>query len=174
MDDTITLIVAIGIGVIIILGLPLIATADRTDDVSQLAVQTEVTKFVDTVRTTGKLTMDDYDKMYQAIASTGNSFDVELVASILDENIGIKPAQAEMTKIGENLYYVEYTTQILDELNDKNKKAFKEGDMFAVTVKNTNKTISQLLKGFFYRLSGDDTYQIAAQKSGIVTVNGSK
>ena len=46
--------------------------------------------------------------------------------------------------------------------------------MVSVTVKNTNQTISQLLKNFFYQLSGNDTYQITAQHAGIVNVNGSK
>ena len=50
----------------------------------------------------------------------------------------------------------------------------KEGDRIAVTAKNTNKTISQILKNFFYQLAGNDTYQIAAQHAGIVTVNGTK
>lgn len=47
----------------------------------------------------------------------------------------------------------------------------KEGDIVSVTVKNTNKTISQLLRNFFYRVSGNDTYQISAQHGGIVMVN---
>ena len=46
--------------------------------------------------------------------------------------------------------------------------------MVSVTVRNTNQTISQILKNFFYQISGNDTYQITAQNAGIVTVNGSK
>ena len=49
----------------------------------------------------------------------------------------------------------------------------KEGDMVAVTVKNTNTTIAESLRNFFYQLTGNDSYQIAAKHSGIVTVNGS-
>ena len=48
----------------------------------------------------------------------------------------------------------------------------KEGDIISVTVKNTNRTISQILKDFFYRVTGNNTYNIAAQHSGIVNVNG--
>ncbi len=46
--------------------------------------------------------------------------------------------------------------------------------MVSVIAKNTNQTISQILKNFFYQLAGNDTYQIAAQHAGIVTVNGTK
>ena len=175
MDDTLGIIIAIGLVAILMFVFPLMATAERTDDISQLAVQTETTKFVDKVRTTGQLTLEDYDKFYSTIVDeTSDSFDIEMTPQILDENSGVKTTQAEITKIGENFYYTEYTTQVLEELNENNKKVFKEGDIFAVTVRNTNKTIAQLLKNFFYRISGDDTYQIAAQHSGIVTVNGSR
>ena len=57
------------------------------------------------------------------------------------------------------------------ELNANNEIKLKEGDIVSVTVKNTNKTISQLLRNFFYRVSGNDTYQISAQHGGIVMVN---
>ena len=175
MDDTLGIIIAIGLVAILMFVFPLMATAERTDDISQLAVQTETTKFVDKVRTTGQLTLEDYDKFYSTIVDeTSDSFDIEMTPQILDENPGVKTTQAEITKIGENFYYTEYTTQVLEELNENNKKVFKDGDIFAVTVRNTNKTIAQLLKNFFYRISGDDTYQIAAQHSGIVTVNGSR
>ena len=48
----------------------------------------------------------------------------------------------------------------------------KEGDIVSVSVKNTNKTISQILKNFFYQVSGNDTYNIAATAGGVVNVNG--
>ena len=49
----------------------------------------------------------------------------------------------------------------------------KEGDMFSTSVKNTNTTLSQQLKNFFYTVAGNDTYAIAAQHAGYVTANGS-
>ena len=50
----------------------------------------------------------------------------------------------------------------------------KEGDMITVTVKNTNQTIAQTLRNFFYQIAGNDTYQIAAQHGGVVVVNGNQ
>ena len=49
----------------------------------------------------------------------------------------------------------------------------KEGDIISASVKNTNKTLSQTIRGVFYSLSGSDVYSIMAQHSGIVTANGS-
>jgi hypothetical protein len=148
------------------------AMSERTDDVAQLAVQTATTEFVDNIRTTGQLTLDNYDKFLQTIASTGNSFDIDMEIDVLDENPGVKTTQAEMTKIGENLEYKKYTSQIEEELNSNGRIRLKEGDLVSVTVKNTNLTISQILKNFLYQLTGNDTYQITASHSGIVSVNG--
>lgn len=174
MGDSLITIVAIFLAAILMFVFPLMSMSERTDDVSELAVQTATTEFVDKVRTTGKLTLDDYDKFISTIVSTGNSFDVEIEVQQLDENPGVKTTQADMTKIGENLYYNLYTSQVEDKLNTNGKIILKEGDRVGVTVKNTNKTISQSLKNFFYQLAGNDTYQIFAQHAGIVTVNGSK
>lgn len=174
MGDSLITIIAIFLASILMFVFPLMAMSERTDDVSQLAVQTATTEFVDNVRTTGKLSLDDYDKFLQTIVSTGNSFDVDIEVQILDENPGVKTTEAEMTKIGENAFYKLYTSQVEDKLNNNGKITLKEGDIVSVTVKNTNQTISQILKNFFYQLSGNNTYQITAQHAGIVNVNGSK
>ena len=174
MGDSFMTIIAIFLAAILMFIFPLMAMADRSDDVSTLAVQTATTDFVDKVRTTGKLTIDDYDKYYSTISSTGNSFEVEIELQHLDENPGVKTTQVEMTKIGENLYYNEYTSQVEEKLKANRKITLKEGDRIAVTARNTNQTISQLLKNFFYQIAGNDTYNIVAQHGGIVTVNGTK
>lgn len=174
MGDSFITIIAIFLAAILMFVFPLMAMSERTDDISELAVQTATTDFVDNIRTTGKLTTDDYDKYLETISSTGNSFDVDIELQILDENPGVKTTQAEMTKIGENLYYKLYTSQVEEKLDTNKRINLKEGDMVSVTVRNTNQTISQTLKNFFYQLSGNDTYQITAQNAGIVTVNGSK
>lgn len=172
MGDSLITIVAIFLAAILMFVFPLMAMSERTDDVSELAVQTATTEFVDKVRTTGKLTLDDYNKYVETLTSTGNSFDVSIEVQMLDENPGVKTTQAEMTKIGENIYYSFYTSQVEEMLNSNARIILKEGDRVAVTVKNTNETISQTLKNFFYQLAGNDTYQIAAQHAGIVTVTG--
>ena len=174
MGDSFTTIIAIFLAAILMFIFPLMSMAERTDDVSQLSVQTTTTEFVDKVRTTGKLTLNDYEKYLSTIAATGNSFDVNIEIQQLDENPGVKTTQVEMTKIGENLYYNIYTSQIEEKLGTSGKISLKEGDRIAVTVKNTNQTIAQSLKNFVYQIVGNDTYQIAAQHSGIVSVNGTK
>ena len=174
MGDTLITVIAIALAAVLMFVFPLMTMSDRTDDVSQLTVETATTEFVDDIRTTGKLTMDKYSQFVENISATGNSYEVEMQLQVLDENPGKKTTQAEATKIGENVYYTMYTSQILDELDNSasGTKALKEGDIFSVSVKNTNTTLSQQLKNFFYSVTGNDTYTIAAEHAGIVTANG--
>lgn len=173
MGDSLITVVAIFLAAILMFIFPLMSLAERTDDISSLAVQTATTEFVDNVRMTGKMTLEDYDAYLSELASTGNSFDIEILIQELDENPGKKTTQAEVTKIGENLYYNTYTTQVLDQLDRTGRITLKEGDIVTVTARNTNQTISQMLRNFFYMISGNDSYQIAGQHTGVVAVNGS-
>ena len=162
MGESFITVIAICLGAVIMFVFPMMTIADRTDDISELSIQTTTTEFVNNIRTTGALTYDNYKKFVETISSTGNVYDVEMEIQILDENTS-KVSQAEMTKIGENTYYSLYTSQILDKLNSNNGKiTLKEGDIVSVYVKNTNLTISQNLKNFFYRIAGNNTYTIAA------------
>lgn len=172
MGDSLITIVAIFLAAVLMFVFPLMSMAERTDDVSQLAVQTATTDFVDKVRTTGRLTLEDYEKYASTLGATGNAYEIDIELQLLDENPGVKTTQAQMTKIGENLYYSFYTSQVEEMLNDNARITLKEGDRIAVTAKNTNQTISQILKNFFYQIAGNDTYLITAQHSGIVTATG--
>ena len=177
MGDTVITVVAIVLAALLMFIFPLMSVSERTDDISQLAVQTATTDFVDKVRTEGKLTADSYQDFIDTITSTGNTYNVAMELQILDENPSVKTTQAEKTKIWENVYYTLYTSQIDDLLygpGNSGSITLKEGDRFSVTVNNTNTTIAQTLRNIFYRLVGNNTYQIAAQQAGIVTVNGSK
>ena len=173
MGDTTVTVIAIFLVAILMFVFPLMALSDTSDDVSQLTVQTATSEFVDNIKKTGKITETNYDKFVQEISATGNSYDVELKAQILDENIGKKSDKVAQDKIGENQSYDMYTTQIFDAM-DANNGVFtlKEGDTISVSVKNTNTTISQQLKNFLYKVTGNNSYQISAEASGMVTTNG--
>ncbi len=170
MNDTMMSVIAIFLAGILMFVFPLMSTADRTDDIAQQAVQTATSDFVDNIRSTGKITQDKYDSFVTTIAETGNSYDIEIEAQILDETSRKKTTVASQSKVGENTYYSEYTSQIEDKLAKTGEYDLKEGDLISVSVKNTNKTISQMLKNFFYSVTGNNTYNIAAQSTGIVNV----
>ena len=173
MGDSLITIVAIVVGTTLMFVFPLMTLSKDVDNTAQLAVQTATTEFVDNIRTTGKITLDEYQRFLDQISSTGNSFEDEILIQQLDENPGAKTTQADSTKIGENLYYNMYDSQVKDKLTKDKKITLKEGDIVTVKVRNTNKTIAQELMGAAFTLSGNDSPEITAQGAGVVAVNGS-
>lgn len=176
MSDTLITIIAILLAAILMFVFPLMSVAERGDDMSSLTVQTATTEFVDNSRAIGKITIANYQKLVSTIEATGNTYDIEMEVKVLDENVGKKSAWTSGTVIGENIYYSVYTSQITDVITDPNGTGtynMSEGDILSVSVKNTNRTMAQTIRNVFYSISGSDTYQIAAQHSGIVTATGS-
>ena len=54
MGDSLITIIAIFLAAILMFVFPLMSLSERTDDISELAVQTATNEFVDNIRTTGK------------------------------------------------------------------------------------------------------------------------
>lgn len=148
MGDSLGTIVAIAIAAILMFVFPVMTMADRTDDVSQLTVQTETTEFVDEIRTTGKITPQRYEQFVEAINSTGNLYDIEIEIKVLDDNPGKKSVQVQRDKLGENYYYEVFNSQVMEKIDANDPYLLKEGDIVAVKVKNTSQTLSQQFKKF--------------------------
>ena len=171
MGDSLTTIIAIFLAAVLMFIFPLAAIADINDYTSQMYVQTTLDNFVNKVAAKGTLTKDDYDQLESTLAATNNSYDIELEIDVKDVNPGKK---TENQKIGDTTYYSVYTTQIVDSLNNStsNKYLLREGDYIKVSVKNINTTISQMIKNVLYGITGNESYVIAAQASGVVVTTG--
>lgn len=168
MSDTLITVVAIVLAAGLIFVVPLMTMADRLDTTSQSQVEAIVADFVDEIRTTGKITQEKYGKFQENLGALGYTFDVGMEVKVLDENPGKKTSQTAKDKIGENVYYSEYTSQIEKELEDKKFKKLKTGDIVLVTVKNTDLTLAQQMKQFMYKIVGNDTANVVASKAGMV------
>ena len=90
-------------------------TGDRLQPVN-------VSEFVDKIRTTGKITQANYNEFVETISATGNIYNVEMELQIKDENLGKKVSQAQASKIGENVYYSIFTSQI-EEIMDRQRRS---------------------------------------------------
>ena len=179
MGDTLMTVIAIFLAVILLFLFPMLSVSERADDISQLAVETAVSNFVDNSRAIGKITIENYEQLVNALNATGNSYDIELEVKKLDENVGKKTAWTDGQVIGENVYYSVYTSQILDTLlgdtangREPTDYLMKEGDILACTAKNNNTTFSQTLRSVFYSISSNNAYQVGAERSGMVTATG--
>lgn len=166
MSDTLITVIAIFVAAIVMFVFPVMYIAKSNEQISQSNVQALTNDFVNTARTTAKITKDDYSAFVQKINATGNKFDVEIEVQVLDEN----PKKVNSTAIGENLYYSVYTNDIINKLNELNSQGYqlKEGDVIRVTVKNTNKTMYQMFMTAFMG-TNNDTAAVESTATGVVT-----
>lgn len=181
MEDTTISIIAILIAAVLMFIVPLILIADRADDIAQLTAETITAEFVDNVIKSGKITNDDYSDFRSMLATTGNSYDIDIELKILDPNTSIKYTRVTGA-IGKNTYYSIFTNQIEEKLlkadvadgsaDNSGEIILKEGDIFSVTVKNNSLTLSQSVKNIYYKIRGENLHIIAATASGTVAING--
>lgn len=181
MEDTTLSVIGIIIASIIMFIIPLVLIADRSDDISQLVVQTATAEFVDEVIKSGKITQGSYQKFVSSLQSSGNTYDINIEVKILDETTSKMVTDSNPQSIGNNTYYSIFTSQIEDKIrissanvnnNLKGKLILKQGDEIYVTVKNSNPTLSQTLKSFYYNVTEGGLHIIAATSSGTIAING--
>lgn len=178
MQSSTSTIIALFVAAVLVFVVPIITLTDRNDNVAQENVKLIVEEFVTDIKNTGELTTSKYQDFENRLAATGNSYNIEIEIQYLDENPGKKLTQANYTKIGENVYYSEYTSQILKKVlsEDGTEKtiALKEGDLVYVQVSNENSTAAQTLKSSFLNFSNEGEEVIKANSSGMVKTNGTK
>lgn len=167
MGDSAITVVAIFLAAILMFVFPLMTMADKTDDTTAMTVKSATTNFTNQIRTTGRLSQNDYDNFVLTLASTGNSYNPEITIMKLDTNPA-KKASGDTTTIGDNTYYIMYTTQVLESLNEK-PLTLSEGDIVTVKVQNTNVTIANQLRNFMYKVTGKGDGTIVAESSGMVS-----
>lgn len=170
MGDTAMTVVVI-IAAVAIMGIfPLMGAANQTDDTTNLTVQTATTEFVNEIRSTGTLTMNNYENFTATLAATGNSYDTNIEVQIADGNL----AKKESTTSSDKIYLTKYNTQIMEELNGNNggKVTFNEGDVISVSVQNTNTTIAQQLRNIINKVTGNNSSAIVGEATGMITRTG--
>lgn len=181
MDNTLMTIIGLFLVATLMFLVPLMSISERNDDIAQSVVQTATSEFVDTVSNAGSIKPSDYETLQQKLSSTGNTYEITIEVQHLDENPGKKQTSTSGNLIGENVRYSTFTSEILDYMypsgedidNMIRNYPLKKGDNIIVTVKNTNKTLAQTLRSFFYKVTGKGTYQLAASSSSMV-VNSRK
>lgn len=149
---------------------PLMIISNQVDSASQISLQTYLTDFINEICDTGKITKTSYDKFIERITGP-NVYNVEIELKILDNNPNKKTTADNSTKLGEDVYVTYYTSQIVQQLDDKNFDGcvfLKEGDQVHVYIANTNTTILQQLS----ITPKSDLPTIVAESTQTCTVNG--
>ena len=182
-NSTFSVIIAIAVGLMVICLVPLVTLEERVDNVTQQDVQKIVENVVNESSNTGTLTRAQYQDLENKLAATGKTYDIEVETKILDENPGKKVAQANYTKIGENLYVGYYTTQVLSQIGIKTGSetvsttndtiTFKPGDIISISAKSSDSAAKDLKSNLFsFVNSGEEV--LSASASEMITVHGSK
>lgn len=177
-----SVIIAIVLGLIVLCMVPLVTLEERVDNVAQQDVQKIVESTVTEAANTGILTREQYQGMESKLAATGKTYDIEITTKILDENPGKKLAQANYTKIGENVYVEYYTTQVLSQIGIKTGsenvntttnrvKTFKVGDIISISATSKDSAAKDLKSNIFSFINSDEDV-VTASSSAMVTVNG--
>ena len=168
MGDSLITIVAIFLAAILMLVFPLAAISEMNDSEALAMAQSYTTEFVNQIRSKGKITKDDYETYVQKLYATGNSYEIDFEVHVADVNPGKK---TDNTQIGDTTYYIEYTAQVEKALNDNGIYYLKEGDFIKASFKNTNTTISQMIKSVLYSVTGDSSY-LSGSAAGTSTATG--
>lgn len=173
MSDTFITVMAIMVAAVVLFAIPIMATASQNDNITQSAVQTLVSNFVNTAAREGKITQSNYNDFIQELYATGNSYKVDLEVQTLADNPGKKGAAGESIQvIGESIYYSEFTNTIENEIKTNGVKKLKQGDYVLARVQNTNVTMGTKIKNFLYTIVGKDTIAIEASASALVSTTG--
>ncbi len=169
MSDTFITIMAIMLVVVLMFVIPFMATANQNDRITQSSVQTILDNFTNTVSREGKITESTYRDLVDELEATGNTYSVALEVRRMSDNPGAKGDKKDV--IGENIYYSEYTADVVRSLSDPSNGytyELNKGDKVITSVKNTNITTGTQLKNFFYSLMGKDTIAIEASSTALI------
>lgn len=153
MEDTLAIVFAMIISVIIMFLFPLLDTWEMQDNLSYVTTYATVVDFVDTVRNTGYISPETFAAFETKLALTGNVFSITMEHRKFIEDVGD--------------YQNVYTNEIEKTLKSGTIYKFDKYDYFYVTVKNTNKTQATVIREFLYA-NKEETFKIGTAYGGII------
>lgn len=171
MDDSLAIIFATIVAVLLMFIFPLMDTWERQDDLSYMLAYSTVVDFVDTVRNTGYMTESMIADFEQQLAATGNIYEIQYE----HREIVYMPDGDPASPTYKTGYLYHFNKDIEDALQadaavhpeDPRYTNFEKGDYFFVSIKNTNKTQSTIVKEFLYA-STMETFKIGVPYGGMV------
>ena len=184
--STASTILLIGVTVFAICVIPLGALTSRVDKVTQEKWEEIIEESLIEATSTAVLTGEWYQNLENRLSATGVIPEIELRVYMIDENTGMKTAQSNYKKIGENGYVIFYDTQLLpmmgikvdDNIDDNIQTSangtvvLTEGSIISISAKNASSTSAQSQQSAFFNISNSDEYVISVSDSKMVTVNG--
>lgn len=143
-------IIAIIITVILLFLTPMLYMAQKQDIISQSYVSSEATKFIDSIKNSGYISIEMYMDFVKKIDATNNLYNIEIVHShkvvepLYDEN------SSTFLEDYDTYYYNTYQDEILEVFDQRKDYEFFQGDYISIIIKNRTKTIATRLMELFY------------------------
>lgn len=156
--NTAVVVIVIILSGILMFVFPVMIIAEQQDKVTQLQAQEIVTQFTDTARTVGEIDQEDYDNLVLSLASTGRAYNIDITLQMRDGNLAKKLATVQ---IGDDVYYVMYTTQVLEALAS-GPIDLNNGDIIYVSCEPSDVSIFDQIKNSIYRTIGSSKARVSA------------
>ena len=164
MGDSLSVIFATLVALILMFIVPLMDTWELQDSLSYALTYAAVTEFVDTVRNTGYIAPSNYNSLVSQLDTTGNSYNISMEHRAYSTTIAYDMLNKNMDS--EAAYLNTYTNEILNTLNAGKIYPFNKYDYFYVTVKNTNRTQASIITGIF--ANDNSNFKIGFAYGGVV------
>lgn len=176
MGDTLSIIFAVMVALIMMFFVPLVDTWELQDNLAYVVVYASTVDFVDTARNTGFISLISYDNYINNLNSTGNRYNVAMEHRKMRDDISFEKRKQQISSLNANStykylsayenFYTNHILNILSDTSSNNKYVLNVHDYFYVTVKNTNITQATLLTNM---LSNDKSeFKVGCTYGGIV------
>ncbi len=176
MDETLITIVVILIGTVVIIVFPMMAVAQRNDDIAQSLLQSETSEYVNKIATEGKITASGLEAYLDSLPPDhvyNYEIEIQKDAGNLDKPTVITSGDLP----GENARIFYYTTDVEDCLYPINEAEAKDyllniNDNIIFKVYQVDTSFAQQLMNICYMISGKGTSATAASASAMCVRDG--
>lgn len=169
MQDIAITIIVIIIAAILLFVFPLLATAENKNEVDLAYVQSATTEFVNESAARGVITLESVDGLKQKLATTGNTYNVNLEVNRKTDDVGKKTGWATGANLGEGAFFTLQGTQINEQLESFGQFKLNTGDTLTAKVENSSKTMASSLKSAILGVTESSKSEITATASALVT-----
>lgn len=164
--EVLTTVIVIVVGAVLLFIIPLMAISNTQDDISEVAVRSLVTEFLNEASLKEEITIKDYEAFLTKLYATGHTYDIQFEHKIRTVN----PNKGGEDQTGENLYYSVFNEAVLENgvYTEGGIYKLKKDDYLILTVKNTDTTIAEQLMNFLYSIVGKDINKIVVIESTLI------
>ena len=125
--DTLTTIIAIVIGTVVLFVFPVIKITEDADNATRVALQEAVNTYSSEVANEKSLSIEKWEAFCQKIKSISSSAEPGLYIQVMDDNVGKKSSFGSSAIYGENVYFTVQGEEVLNQLYENGEIGLNQG-----------------------------------------------